>query len=65
MQQADKALARDVLQNMVWGRHSEIDSRTVDVHIKRLREALALVSESAAAQVQTVRSAGYRLSSLA
>jgi two-component system, OmpR family, phosphate regulon response regulator PhoB len=65
MQQADKALTRDVLQNMVWGRHSEIDSRTVDVHIKRLREALALVSESAAAQVQTVRSAGYRLSSLA
>jgi two-component system, OmpR family, phosphate regulon response regulator PhoB len=65
MQQAHKALARDVLQNMVWGRHSEIDTRTVDVHIKRLREALALVSETAAAQVQTVRSAGYRLSSTA
>lgn len=65
MQQADKALARDVLQNMVWGRHSEIDARTVDVHIKRLREALALVSDTAAAQVQTVRSAGYRLSSAA
>jgi two-component system phosphate regulon response regulator PhoB len=48
---------------MVWGRHSEIDTRTVDVHIKRLREALNAVSLAASAQVQTIRSAGYRLSS--
>jgi two-component system, OmpR family, phosphate regulon response regulator PhoB len=63
MQQAGKAMDRNILQTMVWGRHSEIDTRTVDVHIKRLREALSSVSESAAAQVQTIRSAGYRLSS--
>jgi two-component system, OmpR family, phosphate regulon response regulator PhoB len=65
IQQAGKALDRNMLQTMVWGRHSEIDTRTVDVHIKRLREALSSVSESAAAQVQTIRSAGYRLSSQA
>jgi two-component system phosphate regulon response regulator PhoB len=64
MQQAGKAMDRNVLQTMVWGRHSEIDTRTVDVHIKRLREALSSVSESAAAQVQTIRSAGYRLSAM-
>ena len=64
MQQAGKALDRSVLQTMVWGRHSEIDTRTVDVHIKRLREALSAVSAAAAAQVQTIRSAGYRLSAM-
>ncbi len=64
MQQAGKAMDRAILQTMVWGRHSEIDTRTVDVHIKRLREALSAVSEAAAAQVQTIRSAGYRLSDL-
>lgn len=64
MQQAGKALTRDVLQNRVWGKHSEIDTRTVDVHIKRLREALGAASPDAAAQIQTVRSAGYRLSSV-
>jgi two-component system phosphate regulon response regulator PhoB len=64
MQQAGKALDRSVLQIMVWGRHSEIDTRTVDVHIKRLREALNAVSLAASAQVQTIRSAGYRLSAM-
>jgi two-component system phosphate regulon response regulator PhoB len=64
MQQAGKALDRSVLQTMVWGRHSEIDTRTVDVHIKRLREALNAVSLAASAQVQTIRSAGYRLSAM-
>lgn len=65
MQQPEKALARDAIQNMVWGRHSEIDTRTVDVHIKRLREALQGVSGFAAAQIKTIRSTGYRLSASA
>jgi two-component system phosphate regulon response regulator PhoB len=62
LQQSEKVLRRDTLQNMVWGHYSDIDERTVDVHIKRLREALALTSAAAAAQVQTIRGMGYRLS---
>jgi len=62
MQQGDKVLRRETLQNMVWGHYSDIDERTVDVHIKRLREALNAVSSRAAAQVQTIRGIGYKLS---
>jgi len=62
LQQSDKVMSREALKNLVWGRHSEIDERTVDVHIKRLREALAMASAPAAAQVETIRSVGYRLS---
>lgn len=62
LQQGDKVLKRETLQNMVWGHYSDIDERTVDVHIKRLREALTVVSATASAQVETVRGMGYRLS---
>jgi two-component system phosphate regulon response regulator PhoB len=62
LQQGDKVLKRETLQNMVWGHYSDIDERTVDVHIKRLREALTTVSAVAAAQVETIRGMGYRLS---
>jgi two-component system, OmpR family, phosphate regulon response regulator PhoB len=62
LQQSEKVLKRETLQNMVWGHYSDIDERTVDVHIKRLREALNAVAPEAAAQVQTIRGLGYRLS---
>jgi len=62
LQQGDKVLKRETLQNMVWGHYSDIDERTVDVHIKRLREALTAVSATASAQVETIRGMGYRLS---
>jgi two-component system phosphate regulon response regulator PhoB len=42
----------------VWGDHVFIEERTVDVHVKRLRESLG----AAGAMVETVRGAGYRLS---
>jgi two-component system phosphate regulon response regulator PhoB len=41
----------------VWGDHVYIEERTVDVHVKRLREALG----PAGSMVETVRGAGYRL----
>ena len=47
------------LLDRVWGDHVFIEERTVDVHVKRLREALA--PGQAAAMVETVRGAGYRL----
>jgi two-component system phosphate regulon response regulator PhoB len=62
LQQGDKVLKRETLQNMVWGHYSDIDERTVDVHIKRLREALTTVSVAAASQIETIRGMGYRLS---
>lgn len=63
MLQADKVMSRELLQFAVWGRYSEIDERTVDVHIKRLREAISLISPQAAQQIKTIRGLGYRLSS--
>ena len=43
----------------VWGDHVFIEERTVDVHIKRLRESLMPVD--AGRMIETVRGAGYRL----
>jgi two-component system phosphate regulon response regulator PhoB len=47
------------LLDRVWGDHVFIEERTVDVHIKRLREALEPVAR--AQLVETVRGAGYRM----
>jgi two-component system phosphate regulon response regulator PhoB len=47
---------RDLLTE-VWGYHPEVASRTVDTHIKRLRDKL----ETAADLLQTVRGVGFRL----
>ena len=51
--------SRSQLLDRVWGDHVFIEERTVDVHVKRLREALAAVD--CAALIETVRGAGYRL----
>jgi two-component system phosphate regulon response regulator PhoB len=42
----------------VWGDHVFIEERTVDVHIKRLRESLGA---TAGPMIETVRGVGYRL----
>lgn len=47
---------REVLQSDVWGIRSDIATRTVDTHVKRLREKLG----EAGAWVETVRGVGYR-----
>jgi two-component system phosphate regulon response regulator PhoB len=47
------------LLDRVWGDHVYIEERTVDVHVKRLREALA--PAQCGALIETVRGAGYRL----
>ncbi|SDL93319.1 two-component system, OmpR family, phosphate regulon response regulator PhoB [Oryzisolibacter propanilivorax] len=57
MTHAERVHSRAQLLDHVWGDHVFIEERTVDVHIKRLREALG----DAAAMVETVRGAGYRL----
>ena len=55
----ERVHTRAQLLDRVWGDHVFIEERTVDVHIKRLREALA--PAGAQAMVETVRGAGYRL----
>lgn len=61
MTHAERVHSRSALLDKVWGDHVFIEERTVDVHIKRLREALG----AAATMVETVRGAGYRLTALA
>jgi two-component system phosphate regulon response regulator PhoB len=58
MKHAERVHTRAGLLDKVWGDHVFIEERTVDVHIKRLREALG----EAGLMVETVRGAGYRLS---
>ena len=59
MTHPERVHSRAQLLDRVWGDHVFIEERTVDVHIKRLREALAPVE--CAALIDTVRGAGYRL----
>jgi two-component system, OmpR family, phosphate regulon response regulator PhoB len=58
MTHAERVHSRSQLLDKVWGDHVFIEERTVDVHVKRLREALG---EPAACMVETVRGAGYRI----
>ncbi len=57
MQHAERVHSRSQLLDRVWGDHVFIEERTVDVHVKRLREALG----AAGTMVETVRGAGYRI----
>lgn len=57
MKHAERVHSRSQLLDKVWGDHVFIEERTVDVHVKRLREALG----AAGSMVETVRGAGYRM----
>ena len=57
MQNAERVHSRSQLLDKVWGDHVFIEERTVDVHVKRLRESLGVAST----MIETVRGAGYRL----
>jgi two-component system, OmpR family, phosphate regulon response regulator PhoB len=59
MKHPERVHSRGALLDRIWGDHVFIEERTVDVHIKRLRESLGL----AGAMIETVRGAGYRLTS--
>ena len=56
MQRRGRVQERDRLLNEVWGYESVIDTRTVDTHIRRLREKLGKAGD----QIETVRGFGYR-----
>src|SRR5881396_8783 len=57
MQRRGRVQDRDRLLNEVWGYESVIDTRTVDTHVRRLREKLGKVGDA----IETVRGFGYRL----
>ena len=56
----ERVFSRSQLLDSVWGDHVFIEERTVDVHMLRLRKALA--PANAQHLIQTVRGLGYRLS---
>jgi DNA-binding response OmpR family regulator len=57
MRAGGNVLTREFLMDKVWGYHGEATSRTLDTHVRRLREKLRDDGEL----VETVRSVGYRI----
>ena len=60
MTHPDRVYSRTQLLDRVWGANVYVEERTVDVHVRRLRKALAHFC--ADKYIQTVRGAGYRFS---
>ncbi len=57
MKNQGAVLTRDVLLENIWGYGSESETRTVDVHIRTLRQKLG----NSGALIETVRGVGYRM----
>ena len=57
MRARGNVLTREVLMDKVWGYHGEATSRTLDTHVRRLREKLG----EDGLHVETVRGVGYRM----
>ena len=60
MKNPDRVFSRNQILDKIWGNKSDIDDRTVDVHIKRLRDTLKLSGQESL--IKTIRGIGYRLS---
>lgn len=56
MERRGRVQTRDRLLTDVWGYEGDVDTRTVDTHVRRLREKLAKAGEC----IETVRGVGYR-----
>ena len=56
----NRVLTREKIVNKIWGNETEIDSRTIDVHVKRLRASLK--NNGLEETIETVRGSGYKLS---
>lgn len=59
LERQGRVLSRQQILDGVWGMESDIDERTVDVHVRRLRKAIN--REGDADLIRTVRSAGYAM----
>jgi two-component system phosphate regulon response regulator PhoB len=60
MENPKRTLSREYIMNYVWQDKSSIESRTIDVHINRLRSALKIANDEPPV-IETIRSAGYCL----
>lgn len=60
MRARGNVLTREHLMDHVWGYHGDATSRTLDTHVRRLREKLG----SEGAYVETVRGVGYRMATI-
>lgn len=56
-QHANQAQSRQTLLTEVWGYHEDVNSRTLDTHMKRLRQKLGTEAE----KLETVRGVGYKI----
>jgi len=59
LERKGRAQSRDTLLADVWGIHADVTTRTVDTHVKRLREKLG----PAGSYIETLRGVGYRFRS--
>lgn len=59
MERPGRVFSRDQLLDLVWGQDVFVDTRTVDVHVARLRKAL--MHNGGGDPIRTVRGAGYAL----
>jgi two-component system phosphate regulon response regulator PhoB len=59
MERRGRVQTRDVLLTEAWGYASDVDSRTVDTHVRRLRAKLG----AEAGRIETVIGVGYRFRS--
>ena len=57
MENRGRALSRDKLLDVVWGIGCDVETRTVDVHVRTLRQKLG----DAGAMIETVRGVGYKI----
>ncbi|NCC06825.1 MAG: response regulator transcription factor [Clostridia bacterium] len=58
MQSPERVFSRDLLLSEIWGYNFDGETRTIDVHMRTLRQKLG----EAGGQLQTVRGVGYRIS---
>ncbi|MBK5103652.1 MAG: winged helix-turn-helix domain-containing protein, partial [Burkholderiales bacterium] len=63
MTHAERVHTRTQLLDQVWGDHVFVEERTVDVHIRRLRQALEASGHDTL--IETVRGTGYRFTATA
>ena len=57
LERKGRVQSRDRLLNDVWGYEAAIDTRTVDTHVRRLREKMGKLAD----YIDTVRGVGYRM----
>lgn len=56
-QRAGGVINRETLLSAVWGTHVQVIDRTVDVHIRKIREKLGALADS----IETIKGVGYRM----